>query len=1214
MTSSKSFRATLLPSSLSLSSFRSHSHHGSDSKPKSDSDSSLRKTPNENGQPPALQPADGPQKSLEPVVERSPDAERPTSRMRNQKSKPWSSRISSLIPSLTLQTTDQRPMSIQRKPIAVMASPNEPPPPPPPPPQHPAASFDAPLAPLDNPPHLPAPLDPPHLPAPFDPPPPPPSGPPPPPPPQPALYSVAESTSPSSVAGDGSTIFESDHQQSDTSSLPYPRHSPPQPPQSKVYPAPETPAVASQISLLVMPQSEIISPLDDADLLRQATEPMPPSPSLYSAPNTPAVDHDVPVPALPPLGVDAHLQINPVIMDPTPPSPVPETTAFSIAGVLHESTGSNHSLVGNNRNSFGQDMPLNGGLEDSANRPRSMSYSERNDSLPPMQGLKTRQTAPLPEPRGRSVSARVNSTIMEGGSRLSTSTNLRPMSTINQSPTRRKLRRSWMPGRSRSNSMDANHANNMEAWVMSDDTKVEYNTAFLKNGEKVPELWNENGAVLVYLYPKSSGRGPSFKVPEFTVSSSFIFNELIRSELESPTGSRTRSRSFTGRDSLSIDDASRVSSPTSFPADSSADFLNLYLPPAPSNASDQLVVPAADNSASELERLVAIRNLFAFLTGQPLVGTAARPTNFHAFLQISDLLQEFCFSSVDGYTFGNAVDLSFGFYSESLGFGDCRHSREQTLEALILGERMRSVELYNEAFAHATGKYSAIMDLRLPLFQLVSPITRQRLEKAHLDLENRQTNVNDQLEQFEFPSLFAGIANSSSIPELKQVRFKIWRNSFNKMRQAVLSYYKTAFGSWPPKASSKKNPFAESGLNRIVLKTLYSDHCALYDLLVDRNSLTSRVIDETPTVSNETDEMITSALRNIESEFDRSRPPVLPPIPFDLPLIPSMTAILETYNTLSPREQAKFDKKVKEPEMALVLNGAYNYDTSSIRLPFLDYFKEFEAREAKGKTAQDLVDQRIGYFLFLYVILQSLPTLVVDAPDLKFSEGVEYFLCQPPMGNPPWVDDKQVRKMWYEVAGGGGYVELSADAVMFSVEAIYHRSHCWLAAKIWEEMGNSATPPLEEPALAPLEPPRPIFQGGDGTFNNSSGALSGQSTPSPPPGSPQLRPRQRNMSPATRRVSTANRSSIMMGLEPVPLEPPNLFGVHQRSSSLGPRPPSSRITDRSSSVGNLVGMNPRVSRPSSPARAAAATSGTTFDDILGESQKKKAPKKKSRFF
>ncbi|KAL7786175.1 hypothetical protein V8C37DRAFT_405506 [Trichoderma ceciliae] len=1201
MTSSKSFRATLLPSSLSLSSFRSHSH-GSDSNPKSDSDSSPRKTPIDHGKSPALLPADGPQKRLEPVVETGRDAEPPSSRLRSQKSKLWSSRISSLIPSLTIQTTEHRPISIQRKPITAMPPPIESPPPPPllpPPAPAPAAYYDSPLAP-------------------FDPPPPPPAaaaalGPlPPPVPPKVPLCSVAESTSPSSVAGDSSTVFESECQQSDASSFPCPQHSPPLPPKAEVYPATGTPAVASQISLLVMPQSDVISPLDDVDIPPQIMDPTPPSPSLYSMPNTPAVDYDIPVPAFPPTGFDTQLHVHQGITDPVPPPPEPERTTFSIAGVLDESAGSNQSVADNNRNSSGQDMPLNGNADNDEPRPRSISFSERNDSLPPLQGLKTRQTAPLPEPRGRSVSARVSSTVTDG-SRLSTCNTLRPVSGISQSPTRRKLRRSWLPGRSRSNSMDATQCNNMSAWVISNDNRVEYNTAFLRNAEKVPELWNENGAVLVYLYPKSTGRGPSFKVPEFTVSSSFVFHELIRSELESSAGPRTRTRSFTGRDSLYTDDASRVSSPTSFPSDSSAEYLHLYLPPSPCSASGQLAVPV-ESSGAELERLVAIRNLFAFLTGQPLVGTSARPTTFHAFLQISELLQEFSFSSADGYTFGNAVELSFGFYSESLGLADCRFSREQTLEALILGERMRSAELYNEAFAHAAGKYSSIVDMRLPLFQQISPATRQRLERAHLELVNRQLNVNEQLEQFEVPSLFAGIANSSSMPELKQVRFKIWRNSFNKMRQFVLNYYKTAFGSWPPKASSKKNPFVEGGLNRIVLKTLYSDHCALYDLLVDRNSLTSRIIDEMPTISKGSDEIITSALRKIESEFDRSRPPVLPPIPFDLPLIPSMTAILETYNTLSPREQAKFDKKVKEPEMALVLNGAYNYDTSSIRLPFLDQFKEFEAREAKGKTSQDLVDQRIGYFLFLYIILQSLPALVVDAPDLKFAEGVEYFLCQPPIGNPPWVDDKQVRKRWYEVAGGGGYVELSPDAVMFSVEAIYHRSHCWLAAKIWEEMGNSATPPLEEPALAPLEPPRPIFQGAEGAFYNGPGAPSGQSTPSPPPGSPQLLPRQSNISPAGgRRTSTAYRSSIILGLEPVPLEPPNVFGIHQRSSSLGPRPLSSRLSNRTSSVGNLAGMDSPSSRPSSPAQAVTATSGATFDDILGDSQKKK-PKKRGRFF
>ncbi|KAL3962158.1 hypothetical protein ACCO45_003681 [Purpureocillium lilacinum] len=587
---------------------------------------------------------------------------------------------------------------------------------------------------------------------------------------------------------------------------------------------------------------------------------------------------------------------------------------------------------------------------------------------------------------------------------------------------------------------------------MSDEAaQAEYNPSFLKNGEKVPELWNESGAVLVFLYPRGSGCGPSFKVPEFTVSSSYVFNELMQSELGALGGGRSRGRSFRGRDSLSAQDATRLVSPPMSPSLSdSSNCMRLYLPAAPPSGSGHLSAPG-EGSNAELDRLIAVRNLFAFLTGQPLVGTKTRPTIFQAFLEIADLLQEFGFAGVEGETFGDAVDLSFGFYSEQLGLADCRHSREKTLEALILGERMRCLDLYNEAFAHAAGKYSAIMDLRLPLWSQVTPLTRQQLERAHLDLVNRQHNVNEHLEQFEFPSLFAGIANSTSIPELKNVRFKVWRNSFNKMRSFLLSYYKSTFGSWPPKASSKKNPFAESGLNRLVLKVLYSDMCALYDLLVDRNNLTSRVMDEVPAISSEAGKMTTSALRNIMSEFDRSKPPVLPPMPFDLPQLPSMTAIHETFNSLSAKDQSRFEKKIKEHEMLLILNKAYNYDTNTIKLPFLDQFKDFEMRESRGKMCQDLVDQRIGYWIFLYVVLQSLPMLVVDAPDLKYTDGVEYFICEPPMGNPPWVEDRQVRKMWYEIAGGGGrLVELSTDAVLFSVEGTYHRSHCWLAAKQWE--------------------------------------------------------------------------------------------------------------------------------------------------------------------
>ncbi|KAK5990792.1 hypothetical protein PT974_09065 [Cladobotryum mycophilum] len=918
---------------------------------------------------------------------------------------------------------------------------------------------------------------------------------------------------------------------------------PPPPPPTEAPPPPPVPTAPEPITTSSDASESVIT--TESESQRSETSMSCPQ---YNPPEPPAISTDMPE-----ISVSSHSQ--PQISSPTPPTP---GGADHITPAFHGLDTEGWTL----QTSF---------LDDHTN--------------------------PLPEPSGRTVSAQIPAPVGEtvNATRNVSSpftTQAPPTHIPNHSSSKAKARRSWIPGgRSRANSIEVSHHQNnngnVPAWVIAEDSRAEYNTSFLRNGEKVPELWNENGAVLVYLFPKGSGHGPSFKVPEFTVSTSYIFNELIRTEMEASSGSRNRTRSFGG--SLSVEDATRMMSPPLSPSDEYSGELRLYIPTAPETAPGQPAAHSGD-SAVDLNRLIAIRNLFAFLTGQPLVGTKTCPNNFRALVRVADLLEEFCFFSQDGNTFGAAVDLSFGFYSDQLGFADCRHSREETLEALILGERMRSMELYNEAFAHAAGKYAAIMELRLPIFEQVSQLTRERLERAHLDLVNRQHNVNEALEQFEFPSLFAGIANSTSVPELKAVRFKIWKTSFQKMRQFVISYYRSSFGSWPPKASNKKNPFAESGLNRLVLKALYSDMCALYDLIVDRNNLTSRVIDEVPAISEEADKMTTSALRNILSEFDRSKPPVLPPIPFDLPQIPSMTTVLETYYNLSAKEQAKFDKKIKEYELKLVLNKAYNYDTNSIQIPFLDQFKEFELKESKGKTSHDLIDHRIGYWLFLYSVLQSLPMLVVDAPGLKFTDDTEYFLCEPPMGNLPWIDARQVRKMWYEVAGGGGYVELSADAVMFSPEAVYHRSHCWLAAKRWEEMNeSSATPPLDQPpSLSPLQPPRMY----------SKAWKASQAIKAPSLATARRRRRQDPPGGVAITESVSRKTTAQPGI----------------SSSLGPGVPSARLNNRSVSVGNLAGMNiTQDSRSSSP--ASGATSGATFDDILGDSQKKqKAQKKKSRFF
>ncbi|KAI1415716.1 hypothetical protein F5Y13DRAFT_156674 [Hypoxylon sp. FL1857] len=832
-------------------------------------------------------------------------------------------------------------------------------------------------------------------------------------------------------------------------------------------------------------------------------------------------------------------------------------------------------------------------------------------------GLAPRQSSPTPENRVRSVSAHPPARSAQPSGNLAVATPTaavsRPGSSNgSQSPTRDgerrgRLRRSWLPGgRSRSHSRGHSKTHTSAAWILGQN--ADYNTSFLANGEKVPELWNENGNVLVYLDPKGIGAGPSFKVPSFVVDYSLVFAELMEAEMTSPTTSgRSRAISFSGRDSLSVDDATRRVQSPPLPEGEGNGELRLYLPVSMSTPGHR--------SHEDMERLISIRNMFAFLTGQPLVCTKEQPTLFSVFLRISALLKEFEFTNVDGSTFGDAVEMSFGFFMDQMALADVRHSREKTLESLILGERMRSMPLYNEAFTHAVGKYSAIRDLNSPLWNQVSGTTRERLERSYFELVTRQNGVNNRLESFEFPALFSGVANSTSNPNYKDVKFHSWRRSFGRMRQFVLSYYKSNFGSWPPKARSKKNPFTESGLNRQVLKILYSDFCALYDLLVDRESLTTRVIDQSAEeATNEHQNPHLAALRKVLTEFDQSSPPVLPPIPFDLPKLPDMTSVQENYYELSHRERSRLDK-LQEYQMLLILNKAYDFETFKLQIPFLNEFKEFEYKEAKGRTAAEMADQRIGYWLFLYVVIQSLPMLVVDAPGLQFTEGVEYFLCQPPRGQPPWLEDApSVRKRWYEVAGGG-VVELSADAVEFSIEGIYHRSHCWLAAKRWE-LGEDTGPAAPQDHLSPLQAPQSVFQDMDPGVSMSPAPVN--RSESPQAGPPGLALRQRTASPGGRRQS--HRSSIALGLEPIALPTDNMLGsrvVSARGVSPVQRPISTMM-NRSRSSGNLVGLPdspiyPRTdSRNSSRQDSVGAVGGSTFDDILKDMEQK--PKKKRGFF
>ena len=502
--------------------------------------------------------------------------------------------------------------------------------------------------------------------------------------------------------------------------------------------------------------------------------------------------------------------------------------------------------------------------------------------------------------------------------------------------------------------------------------------------------------------------------------------------------------------------------------------IHLYLPVKLSTDS---AIPGAGESrlsASDVETLIAVRNLFAFLVGQSLIATPKRPTMFAIFMAVADLLTINEFSNIDGSTYGEVAAASFDNYVEELKLADVRYSREKTIEGIVLGERMRSVLLYNEAFVHAVGKYDQIRGMSSPTWNLISSVTQNRMERANMDLDLRTKSIRRRLEDYYFPSIFSGIMNSKTADEGKMVRFDQWKASFMSTRKFVMGYYKSKYGSWPPKASNKKNDLETSGLNRLVLNDLYNDMSALYDLFVDRTNLTTRTADSKPAEEIEYDDEPTPrALRRVLAEYDQSTPPVQPPVPFDTPLLPTFETTRPEYSGLDEKKQQKLrQRKLKDDEISKLMRAARNQDAlphltttqvdkkktrTASSQPFVSAFMHYELKCAHSHSLDEISSLRAGQWIFMYAVLEALPMLVVDAPGIKHVKGVEYFLCEPPRSGVPWARDSAIagtgKRTWYEVrgqgGGGGAVVSLPSDVVEHGVEGVYRRSHCWEVAAKW---------------------------------------------------------------------------------------------------------------------------------------------------------------------
>jgi hypothetical protein len=105
--------------------------------------------------------------------------------------------------------------------------------------------------------------------------------------------------------------------------------------------------------------------------------------------------------------------------------------------------------------------------------------------------------------------------------RISTSGTLN--TTIVHSEKNKTRRRSWF-GRSKSaDSIERGSA----AWIIGHSERQTYDLRRLAGGEQLQELWDESADCKVHLFPRTSGKGASFKLDSTLLASSKFLSELI---------------------------------------------------------------------------------------------------------------------------------------------------------------------------------------------------------------------------------------------------------------------------------------------------------------------------------------------------------------------------------------------------------------------------------------------------------------------------------------------------------------------------------------------------------------------------------------------------------------------------------------------------------------------------------------------------------------
>ena len=526
---------------------------------------------------------------------------------------------------------------------------------------------------------------------------------------------------------------------------------------------------------------------------------------------------------------------------------------------------------------------------------------------------------------------------------------------------------------------------------------------------KDPELWITHGDT--YVYFSHASHHESRPPPSFRLLSTLLEQHDSRYLLTLlQEGLIDDDSSF----SIPPSPMDHVDSPSSRNTHSVQRYNRNPTPPMSENSahdgqiSYEIYFPPPNNQSKVdiLRHQVTTRNVFALLQGASLVG-------FNLYQALNDLQERLeVYMPPDHDSCGMIID-----YLISRGLDDVRSNPSSAASILAWSESpgVRWGEGWREAYVHCVGMYNQLE--ACPDWKFVTPITKAIMERASLQVQMRVSSVEERLSDFDFGDMWPKM--SSHPPPA--------RSAFERLQTFFLQFYKSTTESWPPRPARGSDQW----LDRNLTKSLQADFGALYDYLVNREV----VWDCSEERSGRKWNLVHPGNRSFEADtpdlpftdilvaFDNRHK--YPHIPHPYPLTPESMSM--TNPSAKNKHSRPADLRMAERRAALAYTESTNiYLLGSDLVPnqLVDAFVRFEKNDRGGDV--DPFAARRGRWVLIYGILQSLASISVDTPGIRYKEGVSYHLNPGLQGTPPW-------------RGANRNVE----------EANHTGSYCWTIREKW---------------------------------------------------------------------------------------------------------------------------------------------------------------------